>query len=115
MCHRGDGEILGRTCGVVHFPLEGGLRGVSGKNLWRSPSRNKGGLGTVRHCGFNPQSPEYNALNTGIAGQARNDEEKNNLENPKNLTKIKVQTKEDATLFRTAFDFSFLIQLFANY
>ena len=27
----------------------------------------------VRHCGFNPQSPDYNALNTGIAGQARND------------------------------------------
>jgi len=27
-----------------------------------------------RHCGFNPQSTDYNALNTGIAGQSRNDE-----------------------------------------
>jgi len=26
-----------------------------------------------RHCGLNPQSPANNALNKGIAGQARND------------------------------------------
>jgi len=48
-----------------------------------------------RHCGLNPQSPDYNALNKEIAGQARNDGGGNNLENPKNLTKIKVQTKSD--------------------
>jgi len=59
-----------------------------------------------RYCGFNPQSPAYNALNKGVAGQARNDEHrrdgacpvptidnKNNLDNPENLDKIVVQTK----------------------
>jgi len=52
-------------------------------------------LGTVRHCGFNPQSPDYNAFNTGIAfgelalysaavaGQARNDESTSPLPPPK--------------------------------
>ena len=53
----------------------GEANALKGQNnsAWGNALRIMTGNALTRHCGFNPQSPSYNALNKGIAGQASND------------------------------------------